>query len=134
MDTDGSLERWVGYKRTKAVAFVEAGYSVEWLPDADNWMHVYRPERQHADPIEPGIHASVKCHLFGDKAPYGTQYGKIDILEIARIERAKAGQADKLSSERERRFFYDRGHTETDRLSEDSEARKLHDIIVKELR
>ena len=130
-NTNGSLEQWIEYKRAKAVAFVEAGYSVEWFPDAGSWIEVYRPEQRDTDHKEPGIHAGVKFCLEGNARP---GYGRIYNLEIARIERAKAGQADTLSSERERLFLYDRGAFETNGLSENPEARKLHDLIVKELR
>jgi hypothetical protein len=127
--TREELDAWKKYKQLKAVAFVERGYSVEWYPDADNWMRVYVSERQSKR--EPEITADVK--FFGKPSGFGIDQGMVSKLCIQRrttnlIAKVFGDPWEQL----ETLFNYDRG-PDVDRLSEDQTARALYHAILDEL-
>lgn len=120
---------WAEYKQRKAIAFVTRGYSVEWVPDADNWMGVYTPQR--TDPVRPEVRADVK--FFRDPSEYGINQGRISKLSIhARttdlMQQIMGRPAEKI----EVLYNYDRG-LDVDRLSRSRESRALFSAVLEEL-
>ena len=123
------LEQWKVYKKQKALAFVELGYSVAWYPDGDNWMGVYTPERRHAR--TPELKATAK--FFRETSRYGIDSGRISKLTIQlRSEDLIAKVAGAPFEEVETLFNYDRG-LDIDRLDENPRARELYDHVLREL-
>ncbi|MCC6678621.1 MAG: hypothetical protein IT436_15920 [Phycisphaerales bacterium] len=127
--TREELEAWKQYKQRKALAFVGHGYSVSWYPDGDAWMEVYLPERHHAE--TPEILADIK--FFRDPSSFGIDGGRVSKLCITRRRTDVVKQAMGRPYERvEDLFNYDRG-PDTDRLRKSVEARKLYQIVLREL-
>ena len=75
------LDRWIQYKKGCAVDLVEAGYSVEWRPDGENWISAYVPG-QKLDGI-PEYRAWAK--FYEEPSQYGIDDGKVSKLSIDRI-------------------------------------------------
>lgn len=120
---------WAEYKRRKAIAFVTRGYSVEWVPDADNWMGIYTPQR--SDPDRPEVRADVK--FFRDPSEYGINQGRISKLSIhARttdlMQQIMGRPAEKIAV----LYNYDRG-LDVDRMSRNRESRALFSAVLEEL-
>lgn len=127
--TREELEAWKEYKKQKALRFVEKGYSVEWSPDANNWMEIYLPQRTQAN--EPEIRATVK--FFTAPSTYGIKNGRISKLSIqVRIEDIIAKVRGMPYENVETLFNYSCGPG-VNRLRKNSQAKKLYDIVVEEL-
>ena len=75
---------WIAYKRSKALAFVNRGYSVEWAPDDDHWMGIYTPQR-YEHPRTPEVRATVK--FFEEPSASGIDGGRVSKLHIQVIQR-----------------------------------------------
>ncbi len=117
------------YKKAKAHAFVERGYSVSWYPDGDGWMRVYLPERAYAK--SPEIRAEAK--FYSEPSPFGIRKGKVSSLVIMVSELNEA--PDVLLGETKSGtmvYSFDRG-LDVDHLHTDSRARELYDAILQEL-
>lgn len=69
---------WEEYKRAKAHAFVDRGYSVEWSPDEGHWMKVYIPQR--SEDRKPSIEAMAK--IYEQPSKFGIDGGRISKLSI----------------------------------------------------
>lgn len=120
---------WADYKREKAITFVRNGYSVSWYPDEENWMGIFMPERRHLH--RPEIRAVVK--FFREPSKHGIDDGRISKLAI------QTRQVDIMAKFTGRPYEavdtvynYDRGH-DVDRLNEDPNARRLYDLVLREL-
>lgn len=126
-----SLEAWKAYKRTKAHAFVERGYSVSWYPDGHGWMSVYLPERHHAG--TPEIRAEAK--FYSEPSQFGIEGGKISKLSILTTKTdvlLDVLSLGKQGTRTETLYNYDRG-LEVDHLHTNPQARALYDAILEEL-
>lgn len=127
--TPEELEEWTQYVKRKAISFVEHGYSVEWFPDGNNWMHVYLPERSYAR--KPELRATVK--FFNKPSEFGIDNGRISKLCVQlRSENAMAKVRGGPYEQVDTLFNYDRG-PDVDRLNEHAGAKDLYDLIVREL-
>lgn len=128
-DDDWNLDDWVAYKKRKAHAFVERGYSVAWSPDMDAWMAVYLPER--FERRRPEVRADVKCYL--EPSEYGIDGGKISKLSIVSSQTDPIAEAMRRPHETSRILYnYDRG-LDVDRLAKDREAQRLYRAVIDEL-
>jgi len=127
--TRQELEAWKQYKRSKALAFVERGYSVGWYPDADNWMQLYIPERHHAR--TPEILAEVK--FYGHPSVHGIDGGMVSKLWITQTRTDLVAMALRKPCEHVRVLYnYDRG-PDVNRLRTCPEALRLYGAILEEL-
>jgi len=125
-----SLEAWKLYKRTKAHAFVERGYSVSWSPDGDGWMSIFLPRRPYAG--TPEIRAEVKFHA--DPSSFGIREGRISKLAIM-VFAAGDDDPDVLLEDNDlgtTLYNYDRG-LDVDHLHTNPQARALYDAVLEEL-
>lgn len=116
-----TLERWRDYKRTKAVRFVELGYSVEWMPDASNWLDVFVPARHALD--QPELRARVTCFL--KSSEYGLHGGRISQLMISLRRTSLRG----VPLMEEVLYHYDRRNV-VDHLSANRHARTLYETVT----
>ena len=129
MGSRDELEAWKQYKQTKALAFVQRGYSVEWFPDGDGWMAVFLPERHHAK--APEIRASVK--FFGLVSQFGIDGGMVSKLNITRTRTDPIrALLDPRPLEHLVLFNYDRG-PDVNRLKRFPEAERLYWAVIEEL-
>jgi hypothetical protein len=127
--TRKELEVWKRYKKTKAVSFVERGYSVSWYPDGDNWMQVYLPERHHAK--APEMLAEVK--FYGHASKYGIDGGMVSKLSITETRTDLAAYVLGRPWKRSRVLYnYDRG-PDVNRLRTSPEALRLYGAVLEEL-
>ncbi len=127
--TREELEAWKRYKKTKALAFVERGYSVSWFPDGNNWMSVYLPERQHAR--APEILAEVK--FYGHPSKHGIDGGMVSKLSITSTRTDLIGMVLGRPPEQSCVLYsYDRG-LDVNHLQTSPDARRLLDSILEEL-
>ncbi len=127
--TRDELETWKKYKKTKALAFVERGYSVSWFPDGDNWMSVYLPERHHAR--APEILAEVK--FYGHPSKHGIDGGMVSKLSITSTRTDLIGMVMARPSEPSRVLYsYDRG-LDVNHLQTSASAFRLYGAILEEL-
>ena len=126
---NGDDSSWATYKQEKAITFVKHGYSVTWYPDEDNWMDIYTPERT---PLHrPEIRASVK--FFPEPSKYGINEGRISKLAIQiRQVDLMAQVAGRPYEAVDTVFNFDRG-ADVDRLDEDPNAKRLYDLVLREL-
>jgi len=123
------LDAWKAYKQRKALAFVERGYSIAWYADADGWIDVYEPQRDHAN--MPEIRASVK--FYGKPSEYGIDGGMVSKLMITETWRDPLAHLLDGPSERVNVVFnYDRG-PDVNRLESHPRARRLYDAVLDEL-
>lgn len=126
---DWNLDDWVAYKKRKAHAFVDRGYSVEWSPDMDAWMGVYLPERHERR--RPEVRADVK--FYAEPSGYGIDNGRIAKLSIVTSRTDLIAQAMGRPFESIRVLYnYDRG-LDVDRLATDREAQRLYRAVLDEL-
>lgn len=129
MGTREELDAWKKYKKRKALAFVEQGYSVEWYPDGDGWMGVYHPERWYAR--TPELRADVK--FFGRASMHGIDGGMISKLSIQETRRGTFRDLVVPGSSSVRTLYnYDRG-LDIDHLSLSPDASRLYYAILEEL-
>lgn len=130
MGSREELEAWKKYKKRKALAFVERGYSVSWYADGGGWMTVYLPERDYAS--APELSAELK--FYGKASEYGIDGGMISKLMIQERRTDILKQLrDPSKGERVRTLYnYDRG-LDLDRLAASPVARTLYQIILDEL-
>lgn len=124
-----SLEAWKAYKKVKAIAFVERGYSVEWYPDGHNAMTISVPERWYAG--APETAASV--YFFRDPSKFGINGGKISKLFIREV-RPTLSEKLLIAPINDVRvlYNYDRG-PDVDLLHTSTVARRLYDDVLAEL-
>ncbi len=127
-DDRWSLDDWVAYKKRKAHAFVDRGYSVEWSPDADSWMAVYLPQRHERR--RPQIEASAKFYL--DRSRYGINGGRISKLSIVSAWIDPVDEAFGRPPKSTMLYNYDR-ELDVDRLTTDREAARLYRAVLDEL-
>ena len=122
----GELEQWVRYKKECAVEFVLEEYSVEWPPNEENWITVYRPGRK-VDGI-PEYRAWAK--FFMEPSQYGVGCGRVSKLCIRRItpplDRLLGGSGEQKVLTL---YNYDRG-LDVDILDESPPARSLYDVVL----
>jgi hypothetical protein len=129
MGTRQELDAWKKYKRRKALAFVERGYSVSWYPDGDHWMEVYEPERLHAR--VPELRATIK--FYGRPSRHGIDGGMVSKLSI--MEQHADPLEGLLGSGRPRTtvyFNFDRG-PDINRLGQSPRATALYHAVLEEL-
>ncbi len=132
---EDQVNTWAEYKKQKAVAFVNAGYSVEWGPEPDHiWMRVYKPQlrapqQRGGDKLE--LSGSV---LFSSKPTgVGINGGRVYKLCIQRRKRDLFAEAlGKPGVTADLLFSYERGE-DVNRLKKNPEAQTLYDIIIREL-
>lgn len=122
-----SLDAWKHYKREKAIRFVERGYSVQWSPDASNYIEVYTPRRD--DTAQPEMRASVL--FFNQASKYGINGGKISKLHI-RVREIGRDYKDRPVFSWNTLYNYDRG-PDVNRLSESPMGHALFEAVVAEL-
>lgn len=123
------MSAWKAYKRAKAVRFVELNYSVAWYPDGSNWMDVFVPERPYAH--RPEVRADVK--FFREPSQHGIDGGRISKLTIAtRTVDPLAQVLGKPFEKVEVLYNFDRG-LDIDRLHESPRARRLYQVVMREL-
>lgn len=135
----GRVAEWVGtqeeliafieYKREKAKAFVDLGYSVEWSPDGLGYMGIYLPSTNTEE--GPEVRATVKCGNYPVEEE-GIDGGRIIKLDIRLIHRNILEQVRGQQPVQDVLFNYDRA-LDFDRLQENAEARQLHEHIIREL-
>lgn len=124
-----NLDDWAAYKKQKAHAFVERGYSVEWSPDVYAWMSVYLPERHERN--RPQVLAEAK--FFMEPSHYGIDGGKISKLSITTCRTNLMAKVLGRDSETMHVIYnYDRG-LDVDRLSTSREAKRLYNAVLEEL-
>lgn len=127
--TREELEAWKRYKKTKAIAFVERGYSVEWYPDGENWMGIYMPERHYARAAE--TRAEVK--FYGHPSSYGIDGGMVSKLSITSTTTHAIRQLLEGRGSLTRMLYdYDRGLS-VNRLEASPEGQRLYNAILEEL-
>lgn len=128
-DDSWNLDDWSAYKKQKAHAFVDRGYSVEWSPDADAWMDVYLPERRERR--RPEVRATAK--FFTEPSSYGIDGGRISKLSITSRRTDPIAQVMGRPYETVHLLYnYDRG-LDVDKLNADREAQRLYRAVVDEL-
>lgn len=124
-----NLDDWVAYKKRKAHAFVDRGYSVEWSPDMYAWMAFYLPERPERR--RPEIRADVK--FYTDPSDYGIDGGRIPKLSIVSTRTDPIAEVMGRQHEISRILYnYDRG-LDVDKLAKDREAQRLYRAVIDEL-
>ena len=128
-ESGGELEQWIRYKRERAVRFVQADYSVEWLPDRDHWLQVFAP----GCPVEkiPEYRAWAKFYI--EPFEYGIDNGRISKLYIQEINYG----LEKLIGDKRAKalwtlYSYDRC-LEVDILDESPPARELYKTVIRVL-
>jgi len=127
-DDPWNLDDWVAYKKRKAHAFVERGYSVEWYPDAGGWMDFYLPQRKNRYELR----ASVK--FFQQPSKYGIDGGRISKLSVMLRETDPIKRVPGESFYEATRvlYHYDRG-LDFDDLAGQTRGRRLYDAVLDEL-
>ncbi|MEK6894419.1 MAG: hypothetical protein AABX10_03065 [Nanoarchaeota archaeon] len=98
-------------------------------PDGHNWMAVYTPER--SDINRPELRADIK--FFTKPSQFGIKKGKISKLGIYARTDDIIAKVMGMPSEKVTHFFnYDRG-ADLDELDRNPQAKRLYDIVVREL-
>ena len=124
-----NLDDWVAYKKKKAHAFIDRGYSVEWYPDAYAWMSVYLPERFESR--RPQVLAAAKFYM--EPSGFGIDGGKISKLSITATRTDLLAQvAGRVFEKVQVLYNYDRG-LDVDRLAANREAVRLYRAVMDEL-
>ena len=124
--TPEGLERWIEYKRSKAHAFIDRGYSVEWTTDAERWMAIYIPQQHQRR--EPELRATAK--IFEEPSKFGVDNGRISKLTIQTRDVNLLRLVARKSHESVVTLFnYDRGH-DVDRLKPGTTAHELYRDVL----
>lgn len=126
--TKEELKQWVEYKKEKALAFVNEGYSVEWSPNGNHVMEVYMPEINAE--THPKIRASIR--FFQEPFPEGLEGGRISKLSILEQKGDLFNPAYGKMKRFDEIYSFSREETK-DNLKANSPTKKLFDTVVREL-
>ena len=115
---------WIELKRKKAVNFAIRGYSVEWRPNADQWITAYTP----GDSLNAQARLEAAAKFYPEPSKYGIDEGCISKLCIRLIDETLGNKPNRITT----LFNYDRG-LDIDILERHKEARELYDAMLFEL-
>lgn len=128
--TEEELDHWIEYKRERVASFIKYGLSVDWYPDADNWIHAYWAGRERMR-----LAYAAKAKFFSKPSDFGLDGGAISKLAIQRgpvLDVMSKVFGRPAPTPPETLYRFDRG-LDIDRLSEDVKAKKLYEIVLEEL-
>ena len=118
--TKKDLQKWIRYKQQKATAFLKEGYSVGWHPNHNGWIHIYTPSPGYVG--IPALSAVVDL----DRFPVEASINGGRIWELHIIKKA-------YSKRRQWLYQFSLGDCDTNKLRKSQEAKRLYDIVIKEL-